>query len=107
MRGQLARPVLRGARVSNDPRLLDSMRLRHIEQMAPKVASVFWEVDSIIASTIEQKVPRIRHQMWNGKWQAAMHRMRDIYRGTRATAEYPQSADGDREWVKSTRCCPS
>jgi len=73
-----------------------SMRLRHIEQMAPKVASVFWEVDSIIASTIEQKVPRIRHQMWNGKWQAAMHRMRDIYRGTRATAEYPQSADGDR-----------
>jgi hypothetical protein len=30
MRGQLARPVLRGARVSNDPRLLDAMRFRHL-----------------------------------------------------------------------------
>jgi hypothetical protein len=59
-----------------------STRLRHVEQMAPKVASVFWDVDSIIASTIEHKVPRIRHQMWNGKWQAAMHRMR-VFTGKR------------------------
>jgi hypothetical protein len=30
---------------------------------------------SIIASTIEEKLPRIRHQMWNGSWHAAMQRM--------------------------------
>src|SRR5271163_2118515 len=33
MRGQLARPVLRGARVSNDPRLLDAMRFTVLKQM--------------------------------------------------------------------------
>jgi hypothetical protein len=89
------------AAVQTPPRsILDwfhiSMRLRHIEQMAPKVASLFWEDDSMIASTIEQKLPRIRHQMWNGKWHAAMHRMRDIYRGTREAAARPHSADNDR-----------
>jgi hypothetical protein len=73
-----------------------SMRLRHIEQMAPKVASSFWEDDSTIASTIEQKLPRIRHQMWNGKWHAAMQRMRDIYGETREAAARPHSADNDR-----------
>jgi len=31
MQGQLARPVLRGARVSNDPRLLDAMKFKAAE----------------------------------------------------------------------------
>jgi hypothetical protein len=73
-----------------------AMRLHHIEQMAPNVAAGLWETDPSIASTIEQKLPRLRYQMWNGKWQAAMHRMRDIYRGTRAAAEHPHSPDGGR-----------
>jgi hypothetical protein len=34
--------------------------------------------------------------MWNGKWQAAMRRMRDIYQSTRATAERPHSPESGR-----------
>jgi hypothetical protein len=73
-----------------------AMRLRHIEQMAPNVAAALWESDPSVASMIEQKLPRLRYQMWNGKWQPAMHRMRDIYRETRAAAEHPHSPDGAR-----------
>src|SRR6202011_6035216 len=36
------------------------------------------------------------HQMWNGKWHAAMHRMRDIYRETREAAVRPHSTGSDR-----------
>src|SRR5258708_23101332 len=73
-----------------------SMRLRHVEQMATKVADLIAEADPNIASTIQQKLPRLRYQMWNGKWQAAMHRMRDIYRGTREAVTRPNVADRDR-----------
>jgi hypothetical protein len=73
-----------------------SMRLRHVEQMAPKVADLIAEADPNIAATIQQKLPRIRYQMWNGKWQAAMHRMRDIYRGTCEAAIRPYAVDRDR-----------
>jgi hypothetical protein len=38
MRGQLARPVLRGARVSNDPRLLDGMRFTVLKQIAKGIS---------------------------------------------------------------------
>jgi hypothetical protein len=89
------------AEIGTPPRsILDwfhiSMRLRHIEQMAPNIASLLSDRDPIIASTIEQKLPRIRHQMWNGEWHAAIHRMRDIYRGTREAVVRPHSAASDR-----------
>jgi hypothetical protein len=72
------------------------MRLRHVERMALKVAELLAEVDPNIAATIQQKLPRIRYQMWSGKWQAAMHRTRGIYRGTREAVMRPSVADRDR-----------
>jgi hypothetical protein len=45
-----------------------SMRLRSIEQIAPKVAGVLKEQDLDAAALTLQKVPRIRYQMWNGRW---------------------------------------
>src|SRR5271156_3298399 len=79
MRGQLARPVLRGARVSNDPRLLDSMRLRAIEQMIAKTAAVVEAANPTLAAMMREKLPPVRHQMWNGRWANAISRMRSIF----------------------------
>jgi hypothetical protein len=59
-----------------------SMRFRPIEQMAPKVASLLDKTDPVMAAMIRVKLPRVRHQMWNGKWRAATVRMRHIYQGT-------------------------
>jgi hypothetical protein len=57
-----------------------SMRLRSIEQMAPKVAGVLQEQeqDPDAAALTLQKVPRIRYQMWNGRWLQAVKRMHTI-----------------------------
>src|SRR5260370_2185138 len=90
MRGQLARPVLRGARVSNDPRLLDSMRLRHIEQMGPSIMELFPEVEAL------GKISRLRHQMWNGQWRGALHRMRDCYQGIHVITRTVTSLHAER-----------
>jgi hypothetical protein len=40
-------------------------------------------VSSILHELLSKKLPRIRYQMWNGKWRAALERMREIYRGAK------------------------
>jgi hypothetical protein len=75
------------AAVPQEPRsILDwfhiSMRLRPIEQMGPKVAALLDATDPDAAATVRLKLPRLRHQMWNGKFHAAISRMRDVYLGT-------------------------
>ena len=71
--------VVRAAITSRPQNILDwfhiSMRLRPIEQMGPSVADVLADVDPGTAATIRTKLPRLRYQMWHGKWAAAVERM--------------------------------
>ena len=82
--------VVQGA-VPQAPRnILDwfhiSMRLRPIEQMGPNLADVLGEVDAGTAAAIRIKLPRLRYQMWHGKWAGAIERMRGLFRGPWARA---------------------
>jgi hypothetical protein len=67
-----------------------SMRLRPIEQMARGIAEAADRSQvALLKELLEIKLPNVRHQMWNEQWQAALNRMRDIYR---ASAGWPNSA---------------
>jgi hypothetical protein len=75
------------AAVNSEPRnILDwfhlSMRLRPIEQMAAKVAGALEKDEPEMATFVAQRLPNIRHQMWNGEWYPAIARMKRIYQGT-------------------------
>jgi hypothetical protein len=75
------------AAVDSEPRsILDwfhiSMRLRPIEQMAAKVADALEQDEPDMATFVTQRLPNIRHQMWNGQWHLAIARMKIIYQGT-------------------------
>jgi hypothetical protein len=58
-----------------------SMRLRAIEQMTAKTASLVEPLDSELSASIKDKIPRVRHQMWHGRWAAAIRRMRGVFIG--------------------------
>jgi hypothetical protein len=62
------------------------MRLRPIEQMATKVAVALDDSEPDMATLVRQRLPNVRHQMWNGQWHAAIARMKLIYQGTYAAA---------------------
>jgi hypothetical protein len=73
-----------------------SMRLRSIEQMAPKVAGVLKEQDPHAAALTLQKVPRIRYQMWNGRCLQAVKRMHTIYDAAKQSLETVTTGDRER-----------
>jgi hypothetical protein len=75
------------AAVDSEPRsILDwfhiSMRLRPIEQMATKVAVALEDGKPDMAAFVRQRLPNVRHQIWNGQWRPAIARMKAIYQGT-------------------------
>jgi len=59
-----------------------SMRLRPIEQMGQKLAHELADQNGSMATVIEQLLPRVRYQMWHGKFAAAVNRMREIFKAT-------------------------
>jgi hypothetical protein len=59
------------------------MRLRPIEQMSPGIASFIGDADPVLTELLCEKTDRIRFQMWNGQWQAALDRSGAIYRNTK------------------------
>ena len=59
-----------------------SMRLRPIEQMAAGIVMAAGSSVAGLKRLLQEKLPRIRWQMWNGKWQAALERMEEIWRTT-------------------------
>ena len=81
-------------------RILDwfhiSMRLRPIEQMSPGVAKAADSSDSVLRELLNEKLPRIRYQMWNGKWRAALDRMPKIYSATERLVDSVSPADAER-----------
>src|SRR5450631_3273886 len=56
-----------------------SMRLRAIEQMITKTAAVVEAANPTLAAMMREKLPRVRHQMWNARWAKAISRMRNIF----------------------------
>jgi hypothetical protein len=46
--------------------------------MGPNIADVLEEVDAGTAAAIRVKLPKLRYQMWHGKWAAAIERMRGL-----------------------------
>ncbi len=88
------------AAVSSEPRsILDwfyiSMRLRPIEQMAAKVAVALDEGDPGMTALVRQRLPNVRHQMWNGQWHAAIARMKTVYQGTNEAVSHMGPAAGE------------
>jgi hypothetical protein len=73
-----------------------SMRLRPIEQMAPKIAAALKQLDTGIGEFILQKTPRVRYQMWNGRWHAAVKRMHEIYHAAKTGLKVEPAADVER-----------
>jgi hypothetical protein len=88
------------AAVTSEPRsILDwfhiSMRLRPIEQMANKVAVALDDDEPAMAALVRQRLPNVRHQMWNGQWRPAIARMKTIYQGTCEAAMRVGEAAGE------------
>lgn len=88
------------AAINSEPRSIlgwfhISMRLRPIEQMAAKVAAALDDCEPDIAAFVREKLPNVRHQMWNGQWRPAIARMRTIYQGTCEAATRIGAAAGE------------
>ena len=73
-----------------------SMRLRPIEQMVPKIAAVLRRLDVSIGEFILEKTPRVRYQMWNGQWHAAVRRMHGVYRVAKIGLKVEPAIDTER-----------
>ena len=73
-----------------------SMRLRPIEQMAPKIAATLRQLDVGIGEFILEKMPRVRYQMWNGRWHAAVRRMHEIYQAAKTGPKAESAIDTER-----------
>jgi hypothetical protein len=73
-----------------------SMRLRPIEQMVPKIAEALKQLDVGIGEFILEKMPRVRYQMWNGRWHAAVRRMHEIYQAAKTGLTVESATDTER-----------
>jgi hypothetical protein len=73
-----------------------SMRLRPIEQMVPKIAAALKQLDVSIGEFILEKMPRVRYQMWNGRWHAAVRRMHEIYQAAKTVLKVVSAIDTER-----------
>ena len=79
-----------------------SMRLRPIEQMAPKIAIAADDSDAELKHLLTEKLSRIRYQLWHGKRAAALERIEDIYSATKRLLGSGGSID-DTERVRRFR----
>ena len=73
-----------------------SMRLRVIEQMAPGVAAIVGNTDPALTELLTEKINRVRHQIWNGGWHAALDRLGSIYRATKIFLSSTCPTDAER-----------
>jgi hypothetical protein len=73
-----------------------SMRLRPIEQMSPGVVTIVGDADPVLTELLSEKINRVRFQMWNGHWQAALDRLGAIYRTTKKFLSSSCSTNAER-----------
>jgi hypothetical protein len=92
--------VVNTAAEDTTQRVLDwfhiSMRLRPIEQMSPGVATIVGDADPVLTELLSEKIDRVRFQMWNGHWQAALDRLGAIYRTTKKFLSSSCSTNAER-----------
>src|SRR5665213_892085 len=70
------------------------MRLRPIEQMAPKITAVLNQLG--VGEFILEKMPRVRYEIWNGQWNAAVRRMHEIYQAAKIGLKVESAFDTER-----------
>jgi hypothetical protein len=73
-----------------------SMRLRAIKQMATKTAAIVEATNPMLAGIIRENLPRVRYQMWNGRWANAIARMRSIFIGAGQIVDALATAGAER-----------
>ena len=71
-----------------------SMRLRPIEQMVDRVASLV--PDEEHRRALQHDAPRLRWQLWHGRWRDAVRRTHQLSRSIRTLASTASGADRDR-----------
>ncbi|MDT5283606.1 MAG: hypothetical protein QOJ20_4801 [Mycobacterium sp.] len=71
-----------------------SMRLRPLEQMLGRVASLIPDQEQRRA--LQSDTPRLRWQLWHGRGRDAMRRTEELSRLIRAAASTASDADGER-----------
>ena len=76
MRGQLASPVLRGARASNGPRLLDGMRVEQLLQTARGFSGTY--ESPITKESILKELERMKWFLWHGNLFQADETLTDL-----------------------------
>jgi hypothetical protein len=64
--------------------------------LAPKIASALRQLDVGLAEFILEKMPRVRYQMWNGRWHAAVRRMHEIYQAAKTGLKLESAGDIER-----------
>jgi hypothetical protein len=64
--------------------------------MVPKIAAVLKQLDVGIGEFILEKMPRVRYQMWNGRWHAAVRRMHEIYQAAKTGLKVESAIDIER-----------
>lgn len=73
-----------------------SMRLRPIEQMGAKLSREIAAPRPTVAAILRDKLPRVRHQLWNGKFKDAVNRMFTIRTAIVDIAAKPPRAESER-----------
>jgi hypothetical protein len=64
--------------------------------MVPKIAAALKELDADTGEFILQKTPRVRYQMWNGQWHAAVKRMHEIYNAAKKALNVEPATQTER-----------
>jgi hypothetical protein len=62
----------------------------------PGIAAALKQLDVGIGEFILEKMPRVRYQMWNGRWHAAVTRMHEIYRAAKTGLKVESAIDTQR-----------
>ena len=70
------------------------MRLRPIEQMINRVAALV--PDAVRRRALQHDAPRLRWQLWHGRWRDAVRRTYQLSRPIRTAAPAASGADRDR-----------
>ena len=73
-----------------------SMRLGAIEQMSPGIAMIVGDEEPVLTELFSVKIDRVRFQMRNGNWQAALDRLGTIYRTTKKFLSLGSSVNAER-----------
>ena len=62
----------------------------------PGVLTIVGDADPVLTELLSERIDRVRFQMWNGHWQAALDRLGAIYRNTKKFLSSSCSTNAER-----------